>query len=193
MGEASLPRRYFEDIFEGDTDPWGLASRDYERRKFDRSLSALAGRRYERGLEVGCAGGVLTERLATTCSSLVAVDISARAIGRAAERLAPLGNVRLERMDFPGTRPVGAFDLMVLSEVAYYWSDGDLDRCAAFVRESLERGGDLLLVHYTGPTDYPQTADGATDRLWTGLSDILDRRSDERRARYRLDLWRRRC
>ena len=193
MGETSLPRRYFEDIFEGDTDPWGLASSDYERRKFDHSLSALAGRRYENGLEVGCAGGVFTERLATTCSSLVAVDISARAIEQAAERLGPLRKVRLERMDFPETRPAGAFDLIVLSEVAYYWGHGDLDCCAAVVREALERGGDLLLVHYTGPTDYPQTADGATDRLWTDLSDILDRRLDERRAQYRLDLWRRRC
>ncbi len=50
-------------------------------------------------LEVGCAQGVFTTRLAPLCQSLIACDISPLACERTAERCKPLAHVRIEQTD----------------------------------------------------------------------------------------------
>lgn len=188
----SLDAAYFERMFQGDADPWGLETRPYEAAKFDCSVEALDGRQYPRGFEVGCAGGSLTRRLAAQTSQLLAVDISETALDRARRRCADQPQVRFARMAFPNQMPMEAgFDLIVLSEVAYYWDDADLDRAATFVSQALVRGGDLLLVHFTGETDYPQTGDEAVRKLAAALAKDVEVVLTERHDRYRLDLWRR--
>ena len=42
-------------------------------------------------------------------------------------------------MEVPRQLPDGPFDLLVLSEVAYYWSIGDLELMAAFAGRAVER------------------------------------------------------
>lgn len=190
MSDRSLPATYFEDIFAGDPDPWNLASSGYEAAKFDRTLRTLSGRRSACALEVGCAGGVLTERLSAVCDRITAIDVSKTALARARRRLAGHPNVRFETGAFPRDFPaLEGLDLVVLSEVAYYWSDADLDLAAQRIAERLISGGRLILVHWTGKTDYPQTADDAVERLWRGLSPFMTREVAERHANYRLDLW----
>lgn len=190
MSDRSLPPTYFEAIFAGDPDPWNLASSGYEAAKFDRTVRVLSGRRSACALEVGCAGGVLTERLSAVCDQILAIDVSTTAVARAERRLAGRANVRFENAAFPRDFPaLEALDLVVLSEVAYYWSDADLDLAARRIAEHLAPGGRLILVHWTGETDYPQTADSAVERLWRGLSPVMRRDVAERHAHYRLDLW----
>jgi SAM-dependent methyltransferase len=93
-------------------------------------------------------------------------------------------------MAFPQEAPAGeSFDLVVLSEVAYYWDADDLDRASAWLRGHVVPGGRLILVHYTGETDYPQTGDNAVQILWEALSSDFGVERAERRDRYRLDLW----
>ena len=189
--KRSLGADYFETMFQGDDDPWNLESSPYEAAKFSRSIQALGGRCYGSAFEVGCAGGSLTERLAAHTDDLLAVDISETALDRARRRCARLPQVRFARMAFPEDRPQGAgFDLVVLSEVAYYWDEVDLDRASAFLRHGLVSGGDLLLVHYTGETDYPQSGDAAVASLAGALADRVDVLRKERHDGYRLDLWR---
>ncbi len=86
MTRDSLDARYFDDIFAGDDDPWSLADSAYEAAKFDRTFAALDDRHYARALEVGCAHGVLTRRLALLCDDLLSIDISARAVDLARAR-----------------------------------------------------------------------------------------------------------
>ena len=61
---------------------------------------------------------------------------------------------------------------------------------SAFLRHGLVSGGDLLLVHYTGETDYPQSGDAAAASLAGALADRVDVLRKERHDSYRLDLWR---
>ena len=193
MAERSLPAAYFEGIFAGDADPWDLASSPYEAAKFDRTIAALSARRAAFPLEVGCAGGVLTERLSAVCDHLLAIDVSPTALERARQRLSGRRNVRFEAAAFPRDCPVlDGLDLVVLSEVAYYWSVADLDLSTRRIADGLVEGGRILLVHWTGETDYPQTADDAVERLWLGLSNIMKVDLAERHPNYRLDLWSRR-
>ena len=48
----------------------------------------------------------------------------------------------------------GVFDLILLSEVVYYLSREDVGRLAASVTRSLAPDGSVILVHWTGSTDY---------------------------------------
>jgi len=185
----SLGADYFEGIFKSDEDPWHLASSDYERRKFDRTIAVLQDRRYAAALEVGCAHGVLTERLQEVCDHLLAIDISETALRRAKERLAERPQAQFAAMAFPRQSPTGTFDLCLLSEVAYYWDPDDLALAARWMTEHLAPGGRALLVHYNGATDYPCSADEAVSALEQATAGCFTRCLAERHDGYRLDLW----
>lgn len=151
-----LQREYFEDLYASDRDPWQFETSEYEREKYDRTIVALEGRRYARGLEVGCSIGVLTERLAKSCEATLAVDVSEAAVATAQERLSDLPNVRVERLSLPEDMPDGPFDLIVCSEVLYYWDRELLSEALEEFTRGLEAGGSLLAVHWRPPTDtYP--------------------------------------
>lgn len=79
---------------------------------------------------------------------------------------------------------------LVLSEVAYYWDDADLARASGWIAANVTPGGDILLVHWTGETDYPQSGDAAVAKLWQALEQRIEVLRAERHPEYRLDLWR---
>lgn len=186
----SLGAAYFEGMFRGDADPWGLESRPYEAAKHDASVAALGEARIPTALEIGCAGGALTTKLATRCDSLLAVDISRTALDRAVRRCRDQPQVRFQCLAFPSERPAGPFDLLVLSEVAYYWSDADLERTAQWIASGgVVSGGRILMVHYIGQTDYPQTGDGAVARLRAALGRRVSALREDSSDLYRLDFW----
>lgn len=182
---------YFEDMFRETADPWDLETSTYEQAKFDDSIAALQGRRYAKGFEVGCAKGLLTARLALQCASLLAIDVSETALLAARERVSAFDTVACQRVAFPREAPTDHYDLVVWSEVAYYWDDADLGRAADWLSSHLNSGGDLLLVHFTGDTDYPQSGDDAVSKLSGKLGQAVTVLKADRHKRYRLDLWRR--
>ncbi len=186
---TSLPPGYFERMFAANGDPWDFETSVYEQAKYDVTLAALDRRDYNSGLEIGCANGVLTERLIARCNTLLAIDVSASALARAKVRCGRHASVTLAEMAFPSQRPAGRFDLIVLSEVVYYWSAADIKKTSEFAEAHLERGGDLLLVHWIGETDYPQSGDTAVNLMRDGLPHFKEQRAD-RYEKYRLDLWR---
>ncbi len=188
MCEESLGAAYFAAIYERNDDPWGFATSPYERAKYDATIAALPAPRYARALEIGCSVGVLTARLAARCDELLAIDLDVRALALARERCAALANVRFERRTFPGDAVAGRFDLVVVSEVAYYWSDTDL----ALARDRIVAsapGGTIELVHFTPVVrDYARTGDVVHE---TFLGDSrFEHLSGSRADRYRIDLLR---
>jgi SAM-dependent methyltransferase len=187
----SLDAAYFEDLYRAHPDPWGFAVREYEAAKYDHTLAALGEERAVRGLEMGCSIGVFTRRLAYRCDSLVATEMSKAALDQARARCADLAHIdfRLARDVTDGIE--GAFDLMVLSEVVYYWDDADLARVAKAIDACLAPGGRLLLVHWLGETDYPRSGDDAVAALAAALAAPMIIERQERTDQYRLDLWRR--
>jgi SAM-dependent methyltransferase len=189
---CSLDPSYFEALFAENPDPWNFETSAYEQEKYDHTLAALPEPRFRHALEIGCANGALTVRLAQRCDLLVAVDVVDRALGRARARCAGLTNVAIRKARIPRDRPQGPFDLVLLSEVAYYWDSTDLADAADYFQEVVEPNGFLLLVHWTGETDYPKTADEAVSELQRLLEPEFTVAMHERLTRYRLDLWRRR-
>ena len=185
---ASLPQNYFDDLYAKTPDPWGLATREYERRKYQDTIAALDGRHFRRGVEIGCAIGELTACLAPYCDDLLGVDIAEAALAQARIRNIGVENVRFAQMTLPQERPDGKFDLIVLSEVLYYFGDADLARLTTWVCEALEPTGAALLVHWLGETpDYPLTGDQAVEGFLTTAAPRLTIDRRWRRELYRLD------
>lgn len=151
---------YFDRMYAGSADPWELASRWYEQRKYALTLAMLTARRYGDGFEPGCSVGVLTGRLAARCDRLLACDGSAAAVSAAARRNAGLPGVRVEQRSLPAQWPPGRYDLIVLSELLYYFGDADLAAVLRLSAAALRPGGTLIAVHWRHPVpEYPRTGD----------------------------------
>ena len=156
-----LGRDYFDAMYAVSDDPWGFTDRWYEARKRAVTLAALPAERYGSVLEIGCSIGVLTEQLAGRSDALHAVDLSAAAVASARERLAGAPHVRIDQADVAAGLPEGRFDLVVLSEVGYYFSADALAELIGRVRSSLADGGTVLACHWRHPVDdYVQGGDG---------------------------------
>ncbi|KTS12527.1 SAM-dependent methyltransferase [Microbacterium testaceum] len=162
----SVGQDYFDDMYARHDDPWGFDSRWYEERKRAAVLAALPRRRYRSAFEAGCSTGALTALLAERCDRVLAVDLAAAALDRARTRLAGQGHVELRRATLPGDWPEGVFDLVVLSEVAYYWAGADLGRGLTASVGSLREDGHLVACHWRHPvSEYPWTGDDVHDAL----------------------------
>lgn len=189
--QGTLPPEYFASLYDAAADPWSFETSPYEQAKYQATIEALEGRRYQAGFEVGCSIGVLTERLAGQVQDLLAVDVSDTALAKARARCRSLPHVRLQNMQVPGSWPAERFDLILLSEVLYYLDRSDLDALIERVRLSLIPGGEAVLVHWTGETDYPLSGDEAAERFIAGSAAFMQVRRQERAANYRLDVLRR--
>ena len=183
---GSLAPAYFDALYAEHGDPWAFATSPYEAAKYAATLAALPRPRYRQALEIGCSVGVLTEQLARPCEHLLAVDVSEAALAQARERCASVPGVRFERRALPAEMPEGPFDLIVLSEVAYYWSEADFREARRALARVAAPGAHLLLVHYTGETNYPLTADAVHDAF--GSDSEWAVAASDRAASYRLDL-----
>ncbi len=192
---ASLSPQYFDGVYADDDDPWRFESSAYEDAKYRATVAALPRERYRRALEIGCSIGVLTARLASRCDELLALDVNERALDSARRRCRQLAQVSFARMQVPVQFPHGHFDLVVLSEVGYYWSADDLAKAADRILAALLPDASLLLVHWTAPVaDYPLDGDAVHDHFMqqVGLG-RLRHAHGERQPEYRLDLFVRRA
>ena len=190
--KASRPASYFEAIYAQDSDPWRFATSAYERAKYEATVAALPDPRYRRGFEVGCSIGVLTRMLASRCDHLLSIDIAEKPLSCARQRCADCPQVEFARMHFPDERPGGMFDLIILSEVLFFWTYDDLDRVARFAERALEPEGDIILVHWTGPNDEPLTGDEAAEYFMSATRSFTTVLRQERAPQYHLDVLRRR-
>jgi predicted TPR repeat methyltransferase len=181
-----VPPSFFEDLYGRCEDPWSFETSEYERRKYAHTLASLDGRRFERALEVGCSIGVLTARLASITTELLAIDVSDRALDRARRRMNGRRGVCFARASFPEEMPVGPWDLIVCSEILYYLDGGAFDLAVERLRECLAAGSTVIAVHWRAPTQiYPLLGDEVHDRLTAALAHW--HACDDRRPEYRLD------
>lgn len=187
----TLPERYFAEIYASDPDPWGFTYSPYEAEKYAATLRALPRARYGHALEVGCSIGVFTRALAPRCGALTALDLAEVALAAARARCAEQAHIRFLRGAVPEVWPEGRFDLIVFGEVLYFLSPPDLERLVARVEASLAPGGDCLLVHWLGETDYPLSGDAAAEGFIAGARAFCHPLAGARAPQYRLDVLRR--
>jgi len=183
-----LGREYFEGLYAESGDPWDFETSEYEQHKYARTLSVLGERTFRRALEAGASIGVFTEMLADHCEELLAVDVSERAVAAARSRLSGRAHVRVERRSLPEEMPDGPFDLIVASEVLYYFPREQMLAVLQGFERELARGGSLLAVHWRRETKtYPLQGDEVHELL--AQNTRLQNKETIIEPDYRLDLF----
>ncbi len=148
-------RSYFETLFTMQYDSSKYTS-PYEQTKYEQILSLLPSNKFRRALELACAEGHFTVRLAPHVNNLIAADILQAALDRAAKRCADMKNIRFVLLDITRNPLPGHFDLIVCSEVLYYvGSREELQAVAWKITDALEAGGYLLIAHANLVVDDP--------------------------------------
>jgi protein-L-isoaspartate O-methyltransferase len=190
MATSTTSAEFFEAMYRRDDDPWRFASKPGELLRYAAIISALAGRRYRRAFEPGCSVGVLTEALAGLCDEVVARDLSETAVERARQRTSGMPGVSVEVGSLAEGLPPGSFDLLVLSEIGYYFTPQDWNSLLDRLIAPLAPGTTVLASHWLGES---------ADHLMHGdeVHAILRSRGDvrlmkqERHETFRLDRWER--
>lgn len=139
----------FEEPYARDGDPWDFATSAYEQQRYATTIGMIGGR-HHRCFEPGCSIGVLTEQLAARCDAVVAVDPSPSAIAAAQQRLSETTNVELHVGSVPEWWPSGSFDLIVMSELGYYWDRDGLAELVDRLGALRSPTADLVAVHWLG-------------------------------------------
>jgi SAM-dependent methyltransferase len=158
----TLGPEFFDEVYAAGADPYGFESRWYEQRKYAITLALLPSEHYGDAFEPGCSIGVLTGLLAPRCDRLLAWDGAAAPAQAAARRNAAFPQVSVEQRWLPGDWPGGSFDLIVFSELLYYFGDEDLGLVLSRAAGALRPGGTLIAVHWRHPAErYPRSGDDA--------------------------------
>ncbi|MGJ5203708.1 class I SAM-dependent methyltransferase [Bradyrhizobium sp. HKCCYLR20261] len=182
---ATLPPDYFEAKYKADIDPWRFRSSRYEQDKYQATIASLTRAPYAQALEVGCSIGVLTQLLSAHCAQLLAIDASATALEVA--RSVSGSNVSFRVATIPADFPKGPFDLIVLSEVLYYFAKPDLQRVTQECIAEIAPGGEIVLCHWLGETNYPLTGIEASELFADGIKPALPVRTILHDETYRLE------
>jgi SAM-dependent methyltransferase len=138
----------FERKFRENLDPWNYASSPFERFKRRVLIQACGLTKHGRVLELGCANGETTRALARLSLRLLAVDGSVTAIAAAKARFAGNTQVSFSCLTIPEQMPRGPFDLIVISELAYYLPAHRLLLLGRRVLASLAPGGRVVVLNH---------------------------------------------
>ena len=104
--------------------------------------------------------GVLTAQLASRCDGLLACDAVADAVATARARTPGPPGVLIAQKVIPREWPARAFDLIVFSELLYYFDDADFKQVLQRGIGALRPDGHLLAVHWRHPAPHhPRTGD----------------------------------
>jgi cyclopropane fatty-acyl-phospholipid synthase-like methyltransferase len=179
---------FFEAKYRSESDPWNFLRSPYECARYDAILNALRGRHYHRVFEPGCSIGVLTVRLADICDEIEATDFSATAIKKARKRCESLSNVRIRCCSLSEQEDLGRFDLVVLSEIGYYFCAPAWHKISERCVATMNSGSTLLAAHWLGnSTDHQISGDEVHDILESNANLLLER--SERHELFRIDRW----
>jgi SAM-dependent methyltransferase len=135
-------------MYRARADPWHLAERWYEQRKYALTMASLPARGYRRAFEPGCSVGVLSALLAPRCEHLLSWDRRPEAVADAGGRLEPFEDAEAVHGTVPDQWPHGEFDLIVFSELLYYFDARERERLHQHALRSLTDGGHLVAVHW---------------------------------------------
>jgi SAM-dependent methyltransferase len=163
---STTSRDFFERMYRTTADPWCFASNAYEQQRYSTILDFVPPSRFRNVFEPGCSIGELTVRLAERCQFVTAIDIAEAAVESARRRCQECNNVDVHRGSLPHDIPEDHFDLIVLSEIGYYFEESELIELGSTLASRLEHGGELLAVHWIGDSsDHVLTGERVHDLL----------------------------
>ncbi|MCL7945398.1 SAM-dependent methyltransferase [Marinobacter sp. ATCH36] len=179
---------FFERLYQEAEDPWNFRNSDYERQRYAAIVDNVRDRQYRSAFEPGCAIGELTVLLAPFCESLEAMDCSLTAVNTARHRCRDYPQVQVHQGALPEDLPVRRFDLIVFSELGYYFNRDDLASLVIQLWSKLEPGGRLIACHWLGHSDDHQLHGAEVHKI---MARILQERGDlkDTDRGYALQRW----
>jgi SAM-dependent methyltransferase len=190
MRPSTVSKDFFEEKYRRNRDPWDFARSSYELNRYDEILRLLGHRTFNRAFEPGCSVGILTERLAVRCQHLFAMDISPTATAMARQRCVQQRNVTIAEGALPSDLPGGTFDLIVFSEIGYYFDRDALAEIRDLLVGRLTKPGLFIGGHWLGMSeDHLLTGDEVHAVLRT--SGLLAINSSQRHEGFLLESWER--
>ena len=145
---AYTQSQYAEYIATHADDLWGASTwaSAFTEQKFQAAIEMLSelGRNFERAMEIGCAQGAMTERLAPLCKELLAVDFVSVAVERARGRHHGSA-ISFALWDLKADPVPGQFDLIVIIDVlGSFGGRRDVRRASDKLVAALTPGGYVL-------------------------------------------------
>ena len=183
---------FFEQRYRDSGDPWDLAHDGYEQARYDTIIRVLQGRHYRYAFEPGCAVGALTEKLATICDRVDACDFSQTAVEQARARCARLPGVSVRCASVTDPAPISKYDLIVLSEIGYYFTPTAWQSVVADMVDRMQPGATLLASHWLGRSpDHILTGDEVHACMQHPKlkHEQAERHPDPTDSGFRLDRW----
>ena len=154
----------YDSIFQETQDPWESTTSASEAERFAVTFSVLDAsgiNRFHSAVELGCAEGVFTERIAPRCQHIDALDFSEVALDRARKRLSGHRGITFRRWDMRHDPLVGSYDLVIaMGVLTSLYRPRDLRRVAESVVNAVKPGGFLLF------SDHRQTV--VFETAWWG-------------------------
>ncbi|GAA3748783.1 nodulation S family protein [Terriglobus aquaticus] len=176
---------FFEQKYRKTADPWNFEKSQYEQARYDAIIAALAGRRYHKAFEPGCSVGALTAKLLTVCDQVEAIDFAASAIATARQRN-PDPRAHFQVMSLPERLPLLGFDLIVLSEIGYYFTAEQWSEYVDSIVSTSAPGSTLIAAHWLGVSqDHRLSGDEVHATLRAHPN--LHLQHEERHPAFRLD------
>ena len=96
---ATVSLDHFTNLYLAKDDPWDLATKWHDERKYAVTVASLPRAHYRSCYEPGASIGLLTRLLAPRCDEVLATDSGQSAVDQAAANTAEFGNVRAALAD----------------------------------------------------------------------------------------------
>lgn len=193
MSTPDTSAAFFEAMYRADDDPWDFAKDAYEQARYDTIVRALGTGRYRHAFEPGCSVGALTEKLARLCDRVDACDFSPTAVEQARQRCIAFSNVTVRCASLADPAPFGEYDLILLSEIGYYFPFAAWKSRVSDIVEAMQPGAVLLASHWLGSSpDHILSG----DEVHAGMQHPLlehthgERHTSALEGGFRLDRWR---
>lgn len=169
-------------------DPWQFAASPYERNRYASIMQALSRTYYDVAYEPGSSIGVLTLQLASLAKRVIATDIAPSAVKQTKARCNALSNVEVLCEDVAIYLPIVPLDLIIFSEIGYYFETGELARIASSLARKLKTRGEFVACHWLGNSeDHVLHGDLVHETLKSSLSLLWVK--SERFDCFRIDCW----
>ncbi|APU67579.1 bifunctional PIG-L family deacetylase/class I SAM-dependent methyltransferase [Christiangramia flava] len=149
LEKPNVPEEYFDKIYDQTDDPWNFETSTYEKDKYEQTIKSLPNNYYNNALEIGCSNGVLTKLISTKCKKLLAFDHNQKVLNAAKSRCKELKNINFTIGDLKSYFPDGQYDLIIFSEVGYYFNKETLLKILSKIDRSLVIKGHFVMVHWT--------------------------------------------